>query len=304
MLPRYPESTELTVGLRPLLHPLFQQLHEGLSEFTFANLYLFRQNHHYVLSVLADTTMVILGRDNATPFFMLPFGLPEQPLLDQLFHDHKMMKCASKGQAEALTERGYSSQADRDNFDYLYRRQDLAELGGRNYHKKRNLIKAFVNSNTYTALPLREEYLNDALRILEDWRTETQQQGDYDAAREGLEKMEGLQLCGGIYYVEARPVAYVLGEELAGSASFVIQFEKAVSGYKGLYQFINQSFAAILPEIYDTINREQDLGEEGLRHAKLSYQPTGFVEKFRIYPPADPPTGEYRTCPSSQQQDS
>ena len=289
MLPRYPETTELTLELRTLLHPLFQQLHEGISEFTFANLYLFRQHHHYALSVLADTTMVILGRDNDAPFFMLPFGLPEQPLLDQLFHDHGMMKCASRGQAEVLAARGYSMQADRDNFDYLYRRQDLAELGGRNYHKKRNLIKAFVNSHTYTALPLREEYCQDALRILEDWQTEAQQRGDYDAAREGLEKMEELQLCGGIYYVEARPVAYVLGEEQARSASFVIQFEKAVSGYKGLYQFINQSFAAILPDIYDTINREQDLGEEGLRHAKLSYKPTGFVEKFIMDPPAEPP---------------
>lgn len=283
MLPFYPETTKLTLELRPLLHGRFQQLHEGISEFTFANLYLFGQHHHYVLSLLTDTTMVILGRDDSTPFFMLPFGLPEQPLLDRLFRDHGMMKCASKRQAEVLVERGYRAQADRDNFDYLYRRQDLAELGGRNYHKKRNLIKAFVNSHTYTAKPLLEEYRIDALRILEDWRLETQQAGDYEAAREGLEKMEELQLCGGIYYVEERPVAYVLGEELAGNTSFVIQFEKAVSGYKGLYQFINQSFAAILPEIYDTINREQDLGEEGLRHAKLSYYPSGFVEKFKVY---------------------
>lgn len=287
MLPNYPETAKLTLELRPLLHPLCQHLHEGISEFTFANLFLFRRNHQYALSLLADTTIVILGKDNSTPFFMLPFGLPEQPLLDRLFREHGMMKCASKGQAAVLTARGYHAQEDRDNFDYLYRRQDLAELGGRNYHKKRNLIKAFVNSHTYTALPLRGEYRSDALRILEDWWKETQQSGDYDAAREGLEKMEGLQLCGGIYYVESRPVAYVLGEELAGNASFVIQFEKAVSGYKGLYQFINQSFAAILPEIYETINREQDLGEEGLRHAKLSYKPTGFVEKFKIYPSTD-----------------
>jgi hypothetical protein len=92
-----------------------------------------------------------------------------------------------------------------------------------------------------------------------------------------------LQLCGGIYYVETRPVAYVLGEELAGGASFVIHFEKAVRGYKGLYQFINQSFAAILPDVYQTINREQDLGEPGLRQAKLSYNPAGFIEKFKVY---------------------
>ena len=288
MLPTYPATIELTLDLRPLLHPLFQELTEGISEFTFANIYLFRRTHLYTLAALADATVVILGRDHDTPFFMLPFGFPEQPLLEQMFRDHGMMKCASKEQAELLAKGGYRVQADRDNFDYLYRRQDLAELGGRNYHKKRNLIKAFVNSHPYTALPLRAEYRHDALNILEAWRTENHQTGDYEAAREALDLMEELQLCGGIYYVESRPVAYALGEELAGGASFVVYFEKAVSGYKGLYQFINQSFASILPESYETINREQDLGEEGLRHAKLSYKPTGFVEKFKIYPATTP----------------
>ncbi len=289
MLPTYPDTIEISLQLRPRLHPLFQQLNEGISEFTFANIYLFRQQHQYTLSALADATIVILGSDNNLPFFMLPFGMPEPSLLDRLFHEYGVMKCASQRQAQDLAQRGYEVQEDRDNFDYLYRRQDLAQLGGRNYHKKRNLIKAFVNSHTYTAQPLREEFCGDALRILEDWRSETQQSRDYEAAREALEKMEELQLCGGIYYVESRPVAYALGEELAGGTCFVIQFEKAVSGYKGLYQFINQSFAGILPESYETINREQDLGEEGLRRAKLSYNPTGFVEKFKILLPADRP---------------
>lgn len=285
MLPTYPESIELTLALRPLLHPLLRQLRQGISEFTFANLYLFRHQHHYRLSRLADETLALLGRDQAAPFFMLPFGLPAPPLLEGLFRDHQEMKCVAQDQAEALQERGYQVRPDRDNFDYLYRRQDLAELGGRNYHKKRNLIKAFVSSNLYTALPLRDEHRLDALAILEQWQRQTDQIGDAVAAREALDRMEELQLCGGIYYVESQPVAFVLGEELAQGASFAIHFEKAVAGYKGLYQFINQSFAAILPEIYQTINREQDLGDAGMRQAKLSYQPSGFVEKYRVLPP-------------------
>ena len=283
MLPIYPESAALTLELRPLLHPLFQQLRDGISEFTFANLYLFRTAHSYTLSSLSDGTIVILGRDATIPFFMLPFGLPGQPLLDTLFRAHGMLKCASKAQATILAQQGYRVIEDRDNFDYLYRRQDLAHLGGRNYHKKRNLIKAFTSTHAFAAKPLRQEFRDDALRVLADWRAAAGEPGDYDAAREALEQMEPLQLCGGIYYVASRPVAYVLGEELAG-ASFVIHFEKAVAGYKGLYQFINQSFASILPEDYGTINREQDLGDAGLRQAKLSYLPMGFVEKFKVRP--------------------
>lgn len=284
MLPPYPDRTEPDLSHRPLLHPLYRALRAGISEFTFANLYLFRHAHRYALSTLPDGTIVILGQDQDQPFFMLPFALPEPALLTNLFRDYQMMKCATAEQATRLGNMGFRAVADRDNFDYLYRRQDLAELGGRNYHKKRNLIKAFVRSHTYEARPLREEYRADALQALEDWRVGAEQAKDYAAAREALEKMEELQLCGGVYLVQSRPVAYVLGEELAGAATFLIHFEKAVPGYKGLYQFINQSFAAILPPDYEMINREQDLGDEGLRQAKLSYKPAGFVEKFKVVP--------------------
>nr|WP_321468337.1 phosphatidylglycerol lysyltransferase domain-containing protein [uncultured Desulfobulbus sp.] len=283
MIPQYPESCELTLKHRPLLHPLFQQLRNGISEFTFANIYLFRKAHNYRLTRLADTTIALLGQDKHQPFFMLPFGLPDNQLLAQLFHEQMMLKAASSSQAERLTELNYRVLPDRDNFDYLYRRQDLAVLGGRSYHKKRNLIKAFVTNHNYAARPLREEFIVDALQVLVDWRAGNDKLGDYEAAREALEHVDELQLCGGIYYVDERPVAYTLGEELAGMATYLIHFEKAVSGYKGLYQFINQSFASVLPEDYESINREQDMGDQGLRQAKLSYKPTGFIEKFKVF---------------------
>ena len=117
--------------------------------------------------------------------------------------------------------------------------------------------------------------------MLEQWRAERESPGDYEATREALETCEALQLCGGIYYTENKPVAFSLGEELMQGKSFVIHFEKAVTGYKGLWQFINQAFASILPNTYETINREQDLGDEGLRSAKMSYKPIDVIRKYR-----------------------
>ena len=282
-LPLYPATAELHLDLRPLLHPLLQPITLGISEFTFANLYLFRHKHRYRLTVLEDGTMAVLGQEQGRPFFLLPLGLPAPDEFARLLAEQGMLKCASAEQASQLTAMGYRAVEDRDNFDYLYRRQDLAELGGRNYHKKRNLIKAFVSTHEYEARPLREEFRGEALAVLDAWVAGAGQPGDYEAAREALEQMLPLQLCGGIYSVAGQPAAYVLGESLANGASFVIHFEKAAPGYKGLYQFINQSFASVLPEDYETINREQDLGDPGLRQAKLSYRPIGFVEKFRVY---------------------
>lgn len=281
MIPRYPDSAELTLALRPLLHPLFQTLGTGISEFTFANLYLFRATHKYRVSMLAGDLLLITGMDGNEPFFMLPFGVPDAPILAQLFATYRTMKCVSASQVEVLVSLGYEITEDRDNFDYLYSRQDLAELPGSKFHKKRNLIKAFINNYSYEGRPLLETHKADVLEILEKWRANREEPGDYAAAKEALEKAEELQLCGGIYYVEGKPVAYSLGEELAGGTSFAIHFEKAVDEYKGLWQFINQAFASILPAQYETVNREQDLGSEGLRKAKLSYKPIAFVEKFK-----------------------
>jgi len=280
-IPQYPDTCQLTLALRPELHDLLRMLPDGVSEFTFANLYLFRERHNYRLSLLPEGLFVILGNDDGRPFFLLPFGLPKPTTLTQLFTDHQRMKCVTEGQKAVLEQLGYAILEDRDNFDYLYQRTDLAELPGRKFHKKRNLIKGFINNHNYSAKPLLEEHLPDALEILERWREENGAPGDYISAREALEKSWELQLCGGIYYVDDRPAGYTLGEELANSTSFVIHFEKAVTEYKGIYQFINQTFASILPDFYQTINREQDLGDPGLRQAKHSYKPSGYVRKYQ-----------------------
>jgi hypothetical protein len=279
----YPEFSEIATEMRAELHERFRLLEDGISEFTFANIYLFRAAHEYRISRAGEGVIVIVGRD-AEAFFMLPFGIPEEGVLRELFGEYRGLKCASESQAEALERMGYQVEEDRDNFDYLYLREDLVKLTGRKLHRKKNLVNVFIRDNKCTARPLLEEYVADAMEILERWRALQGEGGDYEAAREGLERMEELQLCGGIFYIGDEPVAYCLGEEVGGGRTFVIHFEKAVvqEQYKGLYQFVNQSFAAVLPEKYETVNREQDLGDLGLRQAKESYKPAGFVKKYRV----------------------
>ena len=285
MIPVYPDCTELTMALRPVLHPLLQKLAEGISEFTFANLYLFRNDHHYRISTVEDGLIILTGRDGDHPFFMTPFALPSSATLQMLFSAALSMKGVTESQADQLRTMGYRITEDRDNFDYLYRREDLALLNGRKFSRKRNQIKGFVNNYDYQGFPLLAKHVPAALDILEEWRTGRDNPGDYTAATEALKKMEALQLCGGIYYVDGQPAAYTLGEEVMRGRSFAIHFEKAVNAYKGVWQFVNQSFASILPEKYQIINREQDLGDEGLRAAKLSYKPIDFLKKYRVFSP-------------------
>lgn len=281
MIEVYPKFSDITPDLRPVLHPLFQSLQEGISEFTFANIYLFRNTHSYRIASCSGAQIIISGIEDGKSFFMLPFGLPDRKLLDELFHRFSFMKAVSEPQTSRLNEHGYAVEEDRDNFDYLYSKYDLATLSGRKFHRKKNLVNLFIRTYHYEAKPLLEEYAGDTLAVLEEWRRNREEEGDYEQAREALMMMERLVLCGGVYYVEGRPVAYTLGEEISGGTTYVIHFEKALSGYKGLHQFINMSFASILPDKYIYINREQDLGEEGLRQAKLSYNPVSYMKKYR-----------------------
>lgn len=284
----YPIFSEFSLSDRDELHPLFQQVAHGISEFTFANLYLFRNTHHYRIARIGPGQVVITGRDGPERFFMLPFGLPDDSLLQELFKTLGPMKAVSDAQADPLAQKGYTVQEDRDNSDYLYSRQDLVDLAGRKFHKKKNRVNAFLKEFDYEGRPLLEEHRDQALAILDAWAATRDDPGDYTPAQEALQNMWPLQLCGGIYYVQGQPVAYTLGEENALGSSFLIHFEKAIRAdeFRGIYQFVNQAFASILPEKYDTINREQDLGDPGLRHAKQSYHPVGFVKKWRAFPTA------------------
>jgi hypothetical protein len=282
MIEEYPEFSPLSLEQRPVLHPRFQGLTDGMSELTFAGLYLFREAHRYHISRVGEDIFVIAGTD-AEPFFILPFELPPEDVLNSLFDRHRSIKAVSRSQAERLSQRGYRVWEDRDDFDYLYDRQKLATLSGRKLHRKKNLVNLFLRNNVCTAKPLLEEYAGDALQILERWKAQQEGPGDYTAAREALEKMDVLQLCGVIFYVDDEPVAYTLGEEVAQGKIFVIHFEKAVrkKEYAGVYQYTNQVFAAVLPDKYEQVNREQDLGDPGLRQAKESYRPVDFVRKYR-----------------------
>ena len=283
MIGTYPDLTELDLADRPLLDPLFRSLREGVSELSFAGLYCFRAAHNYRLTRLADGTIVLSGSDKGKCFFICPFTLPRGELLDELFTRCTCMKLVTATQAEWLRTAGFEVTEDRDNFDYLYRREDLATLHGRAFQKKRNLVHAFEKANAYEVWPLSPERVGDALTVLEAWREHARDLADYGPARDALLHAEEFGLQGRVTYVAGKPAAYALGEPAVVGTMFVVHYEKTVPDIKGLYQFINMELARALPPEIMLINREQDLGDPGLRQAKLTYRPCGFVPKLRAH---------------------
>ena len=270
--------------MRSEMHPYLSMTPDGVSEYTFSNLYLFRDVYDYRISRAREKTFIISGRRNGETFFMTPCTAPARCALGQLFKTHDYWKGISDSVLypcrACLEQWGITFTEDRDNFDYLYLRTNLAELPGKKYHKKRNLVNQFKGGYDFREQPLTRELIPQALEVLDRWRAEKGIDGDYAAAREALELFDTLEMRGALYHVDERPVGWCLGECLAKGKMFAVHFEKGLDAYKGIFQFMNQAFAASLPECYRYINREQDLGDEGLRQAKMTYHPSCFVRKY------------------------
>ncbi|MCL2243341.1 MAG: phosphatidylglycerol lysyltransferase domain-containing protein [Treponema sp.] len=308
-IPCYPDFTLLDINLKESMHPRLSLTSDGVSEFTFSSLYLFRKRYNYRISLepqpsphtngsyssnftsdKSNVRFIISGTFGGKSFFMTPCGAPGEEILNSLFTTHDFWKNISESVLapvrERLQENGIIFEEDRNNFDYLYYRHDLSELAGKKYHKKKNHVNHFLSAYPdHEQYPMSAAFVPAAMEILEQWRCDSLlknsgQDNDYNAAREALELFDSLSLKGSIFFVNNKPAAFCLGESIAKGRMFVIHFEKAVEEYKGIYQFMNQEFASFLPGFYTFINREQDLGNEGLRQAKMTYRPCGYVKKY------------------------
>lgn len=288
-IPHYPEWTPLERSVEAPLSARLDRLSDGISEFTFPGLYLFREHYTYRVSRSDDDHLLLAGEREDGSFFSVPEGLPhDDALIVELFDVFDYLKNLPPSWVDSARERfvglGFEILPDRANFDYLYRSNELAQLPGKRFHKKRNHVNSFLKEYDHRVEPLNDGNAEDARSILEEWRAGRDDEADYPESLEALELRRDFGLDGVVVYVDEKPVAYAMGEPIGRSETFIVHIEKALPEYRGLYQFVNKAFAERISGTYSFINREQDLGDPGLRQAKMTYRPCGFVEKHRIVP--------------------
>jgi uncharacterized protein len=181
---------------------------------------------------------------------------------------------------------------DRGQWDYLYDVQDLIELKGNRFHKKKNLLNQFLKKYDYEYISFGKEMIDRVLAMQSDWCQWRDCDLNDALASENrvIEKVLNAwnkfkEICGGAIIMDKKIVAYTLAETLTKDI-LLIHFEKGNPSYQGSYQAINQMFASRAfkkaGEKFRLVNRMQDLGDEGLRQAKLSYQPVDFNRKFKV----------------------
>ncbi len=270
---------------KDILRPLLSEAKAGLSEYTFANLYLFRANHDY--EVITDNDIFIKGRSYDGKTYLMPTR--DVRTLDigryqDLLKTVDFLFPIPEAWLPAFPAHLFETTFWDGDRDYVYTVEKMSTYKGRNLHKKRNLLSQFLKLYSHDAMPLTNDRLDQARRILDDWQESSNTDvadTDYAACREALDRYEELILCGGIYYANNEPAGFVLGEEV-NDEIFVLHFAKARVKFKGIYQFMFNNFAKILPPKYRYLNLEQDLDKENLRVFKSSYVPDLMLRKARI----------------------
>lgn len=285
-IPQYPASRPLSLEDKLLLDDHLERLQPRVSELTFAGLFLFRRAHDYHLTYVHNS-LVLLGKGyDSRRYFLPPLGGDVASALDVLFGCGLELYGADEAfVAQHLMNRGLQVTETRDSFDYLYLREELANLPGNRFHKKKNRINYFSTRHNHAVEIFSPLHRCGCLTLLGMWYSMAENEGnisldlELEATSEAITMAEELGLEGIVISVGGVVKAFALGERLNRETA-VCHFEKADPFMEGLSQLVNREFAAQLFTDCRYINREQDLGEPGLRNAKLSYHPVELVKKF------------------------
>ena len=176
----------------------------------------------------------------------------------------------------------------RDYFEYVYSLEKMATLAGRKLSAKRNHINSFKKNYSWSIEAISQTNLGECWEMNKEWCISNGCVEDFELAQEycavkrAFDNFGELGLEGILLRVNDKIVAFTVGEIL-NSNTYVIHFEKAFTEYRGAYPLINQEFAKIIQEKYPYlkyVNREDDMGKEGLRKSKESYYPEIMVEKI------------------------
>lgn len=264
-----------------------------ISELTFANLFVWRASRPVFIAEVEDSLVFTTStrQDGSGDHFVLghPIGRASpSDVADSLNVKIEGFVRIPESTAQTLQDVGLLVESDRDNSDYVYRVSDLADLAGRRFHKKRNLIKQCLTAYACQYEPITPEVIAECSDMQDRWCHTRQCKQDpglcseYVAIRDMFHHYEELHLIGGAIRVDGIIRAYAVGEELKPRTA-VCHFEKAMPEFRGLGQLINQWFAKHALVNFEFENREQDLGIPGLRQAKTSYHPDHMVNKFNAW---------------------
>ena len=294
------EFTDLKISDRDLFRKYLGDYPFKTYEYSFTTLYLWRE-FCKIQHVVYKDALIIRKTERKSErrgcsCFMPPVGYRPEELREIVDELHRMSKCNKMGclfrDVEApfldTLRKIYGSRVvareDKGNFDYIYESKKLATLSGRKLHAKKNHYNKFVKTYEHEVKDILEPgVIADCIDFSQAWhdaRGDSSEQlvAEIKGIRDVLNHAEFLGIKGIAVYVDGHIAGFTLGEQVSKEMA-VIHVEKADAACKGIYAFINRVFVDRYFRNVKYINREEDLGIEGLRRAKASYYPVRLEKK-------------------------
>ena len=287
----------LAIEDKPVFDRFFRDDPPQISEMTFTNLFMWRRHYHPVW-MEREGCLLVLFRPQPGPIYGLPpVGKGDKAgalstlcgAIGAVSREIRVCRAAEDFVTTFVDASVYDSRPDRDNSDYVYRTDDLIHLSGNKYHRKKNHFNQFVRKNDFEYRPLDGDLVEKVMLMQESWCRmrecviNPELLAEDFAVREALTCFDALSFQGGAILIDGRVEAFSLGEALNRDTA-VIHIEKANPHISGIYAAINQIFCKEAWSAFTYINREQDMGVEGLRKAKESYFPHHRVNKYTLMP--------------------
>jgi len=266
--------------------------------YTHATLEAWKAFVSYNRGLSSPETMLIAYRlfPEAPPILLQPIGVFSSDFQNHIIHEAETLDYPLQifGVSRRFLEwypefvSRFSVRDERNFANYVYRVEDLSKLHGRRYSRKRNLISQARSQYCWEVHTLTEDLADKCFTVLESIQNEEHPVLEGMSLRElvaletTLRNFRRLEQQGLLITVDGRPVAFSIFEA-TNSTTATIHFERALRSYKGLYQVINQETARVIEmQGFEFINREEDVGDEGLRVAKMSYHPVELITVWEL----------------------
>ena len=280
-----------------IINSKLQSQNYRASDLCFTNLYAWGRKFNTQFAVTDDWLFIRFKDNDGRNSYLKPIGTGDiKEGIEFILEDHKQFDTIF--QMRGLTKRmieevelafpgTFNFKLNRSVSDYIYTVDKLKDLKGKKLQSKRNHINRFNRENDwkYKTLTNNPELVKECKVMLDKWMELNKDEKDpsliYDdlATTIMLENFERFNLRGGLICVDNEIVAFSIGAPLTKD-TIVVHVEKAFTSIHGAYTIINQQFAQHETDGYTYINREEDMGVENLRRAKLSYQPDILLEKY------------------------
>jgi uncharacterized protein len=271
---------------RPFLSERFRRMHLNISDYTFANVYLFRNVSRYqILTKECGTFISAYNRQNQN--YIMPLSCPQTcspETLRHLLSGGDFFFPIPEEWLPFFPENEFRISCDDSESDYIYLTRNMASFAGKQYTRHRNHLNQFLGKFHPKQRPLSPETREDGLEILRRWQDESTAapgKTDFFVCTEALRSLSELALWGTIYYIEGAPAGFIIGEAL-NDDTFCLHFAKASKIYHGIYEFMFNDTARQLQTRYPYLNLEEDVGNKNLRKTKSSYGPERILKKYRL----------------------